>query len=267
MLVVLAGLFSIYLDPAELVGDRCALILVSALITVTNYQADLGLGKLQYLIWNDWFNLAQCGLLLVVLAETIWVHKLVVSGMTERASVVDWVFQRTVLFFLYPLLLTGLLLLGFDHAAAGGTIIALAVVVCVAGTALGVHTLERRRMRGRKLALRALGTGLTSPSADAIRTAFEFGDMDGKLLLDLQELRPLLKARLPSLSAESMMEAMIKARASIGEGAGLDLASFTELLDWAVRTYPDATRPTLADSRRSSKGSLGSFSGLEVRKV
>ena len=51
VITVYSGLCSLYLHPAEHMGDRTALILVAALIITTSFQSDLGLGKLHYLIW------------------------------------------------------------------------------------------------------------------------------------------------------------------------------------------------------------------------
>ena len=48
-----AGLCALFLHVAEHTGDRTAVILVSALIVTTSFQADLGLGSVQYLIWFD----------------------------------------------------------------------------------------------------------------------------------------------------------------------------------------------------------------------
>jgi hypothetical protein len=52
-IAVLLGLMSLYLHADGHTGDRAAMILVSALIVTEAFTKDLGLGKLQYLIWVD----------------------------------------------------------------------------------------------------------------------------------------------------------------------------------------------------------------------
>ena len=55
--IVSGGLLALWLHPTEYAGDRSAWIVVAVLIVMTFLQADLGLGKLYYLIWVDLLNL------------------------------------------------------------------------------------------------------------------------------------------------------------------------------------------------------------------
>ena len=59
ILVVYGGLLAMLLTPGEQTGDKTALIMLSVVVVILSLQLDLGLGRLQYLIWFDWFNLVQ----------------------------------------------------------------------------------------------------------------------------------------------------------------------------------------------------------------
>lgn len=89
-MVVYAGLCAPFLDVADHTGDRVALILVSALIVVVSFQTDFGLGKISYLMWFDYFNLMQMGVLALALVETLVEHRAAIGvapplGCSERA--------------------------------------------------------------------------------------------------------------------------------------------------------------------------------------
>ena len=56
LLVTAGGLLALLMSPGELLGDRCAQLLVAVLIVITTLQTDLGLGNLSYLIWVDYFS-------------------------------------------------------------------------------------------------------------------------------------------------------------------------------------------------------------------
>jgi len=78
-----------FLNPQEHTGDRAALLIVAFLIVITNLQADLGLGKLHYLIWYDYLNLLVSMLLCVTLIETMLVHQLCHGGHIDAALIID----------------------------------------------------------------------------------------------------------------------------------------------------------------------------------
>ena len=62
---------ALLMQPGELLGDRCAQLLVAILIVITTLQNDIGLGNLSYLIWVDFFNLMQLMVLLIALAQAL----------------------------------------------------------------------------------------------------------------------------------------------------------------------------------------------------
>ena len=59
--IVYAGLLSLYMAIADHTGDRAALIGVSLLIVIINFQTPLIIGEVQYLVWWDIFNLFAFG--------------------------------------------------------------------------------------------------------------------------------------------------------------------------------------------------------------
>ena len=76
LLVSTGGLLALLMQPSEMLGDRCAQLLVAILIIVTSFQSDLGLGNLSYLIWVDYFNVMQLVVLLMGLVQTMVIHRL-----------------------------------------------------------------------------------------------------------------------------------------------------------------------------------------------
>lgn len=58
--------FAVLLHPDELIGDRAAVLFVAFLILATNFQTDLGLGIISYLMWLDVFNGVQLTLVFIV---------------------------------------------------------------------------------------------------------------------------------------------------------------------------------------------------------
>ena len=51
--VTYGGLMALMMQADEMMGDRCAWLVVAVLIVVTALQMDLGLGNLSYLIWVE----------------------------------------------------------------------------------------------------------------------------------------------------------------------------------------------------------------------
>jgi len=51
--VTYGGLMALMMQADEMMGDRCAWLVVTVLIIVTALQMDVGLGNLSYLIWVE----------------------------------------------------------------------------------------------------------------------------------------------------------------------------------------------------------------------
>ena len=58
IIVVYLGLIAMYMGAADHTGDRAALIGVSALIVMFNFQTQLVIGTVTYLVWWDIFKCA-----------------------------------------------------------------------------------------------------------------------------------------------------------------------------------------------------------------
>ena len=75
ILVLGSLLTTLFLHPEDMIGDRCNVLFIAFLILITNMQTDLGLGRLSYLIWLDYFNLIQLVMVLAMVGETMVVHR------------------------------------------------------------------------------------------------------------------------------------------------------------------------------------------------
>ena len=171
----------------------------------------------------------------------MYVHILVIREEHEKASVIDHVIQRSILLFYYPVLIIGLFCIGFNMVAAGAIVLIVATVSLCIGTYLLVGYTERQKVKGRLSALKAINTGATEPTKEALRTAFAYFDHNGNSEILVASSRELLHARLPGLSKDQMTQAMMKAREISGEQGSLDFSAFNDLLDWAVREFPPGT--------------------------
>ena len=87
--IVSGGLLALWLHPTEYSGDRSAWIVVAVLIVMTFLQADLGLGKLYYLIWVDLLNLMFVFILIIALFETMYIHTLIGQRKQKLALSID----------------------------------------------------------------------------------------------------------------------------------------------------------------------------------
>jgi len=139
-------LFGLLLHPGDHSGDRVAGVMVSALIVVTTYQMDLGLGRLTYLIWFDIFNLVQLVTLMVVLLEVLYVHRLVSASKEEEAKYVDSTCLLMITMGIYPVVLVALICFGFERNNTGIIVLVVGIVtvITLGGTILEV---VKRRIR------------------------------------------------------------------------------------------------------------------------
>lgn len=89
VLVAYSGIAALFISAKDHTGDRTALILVAALIVTNSFQADLGLGSLHYLVWWDYFNLMQMGVLVLTLLIALYEHQLIVATQESLALAVN----------------------------------------------------------------------------------------------------------------------------------------------------------------------------------
>lgn len=197
VLVVYTGLLSMYLNAADHTGDRIAAILVSILILMVNFQANLGIGKITYLVWWDTFNLISMGVLTVCLIEALYEHNLMVTGREERCLITNKVLRIAFCSGIYPCILIWLLLYGLQ----GITSVA-AWVILIGGNALVVvaSLMRVKKMMNDggasrdEVVTKLQNCDLTSNASltEAISYAFETFDVDKSGKLDLDEVRELL---------------------------------------------------------------------------
>ena len=95
--------------------DRVNVIIVGILILMVNFQTDLGLGLITYLIWWDWFNLISMILLMAVLAICLYDHRLYHQGKNVHSKAFRTVWTRVLLLCITPVVLAGLLIDGMSN--------------------------------------------------------------------------------------------------------------------------------------------------------
>jgi len=247
---VLCGLLALLLAPTDLMGDRVTTILFSALIVSTNMQGDIGLGNPQYIIWYDYFNLVQFLILLVVLIESIYVHKLVLWHRTRTAYRLD----RTCLIsitLLYLLVLVVLFIIPFSGSGAVAVGAVLAPLLFT-GSFLVFTALRRRETRVRQAALAQLRV-VPMSDVDAFREALRHGfaafDYDENESLDIDQLRNFLIAVYPHATKRELTKCLMALRPIFAEDETISFEGF----ETAFETYilPLLGSPDQAPSRRS----------------
>merc|ERR1712072_75816 len=102
VIIVYLGLASLYMNAADHTGDRAALIGVSALIVMFNFQTDLVVGTVTYLVWWDVFNLVAFVTLFISLLESIYEHNMINQDDEEGAIILNRVSRVAICFGIYP---------------------------------------------------------------------------------------------------------------------------------------------------------------------
>jgi len=230
VIVVYSGYLALFLHPAEHTGDRVANLMVAFLIIVVNFQTDIGIGKQPYLLWWDWFNMAQLALLLIALLETIFVHRMWIRANEETSAMTDRLTLYAINLGLYPVSILALIVMGLEsnwHSPTGVCILIVGIVVVVSGSGLAVALWSRFKRRGRAQALRAIGR--PSATTEEFRAAFKSFDYDNTAKIDVDILRHLIVARYPLMSENGMGIVVSHAR-SISDDGKLDFPLFLDVL-------------------------------------
>jgi hypothetical protein len=173
------------------------MILVGGLIVCTNLQADLGLGKLTYLIWVDGFNLMLIALVLVALVQTIVVHYFFTYKADEPLALsIDAISRDMVLFVLFPGLVIGDILL-----ALGGGLSSLGVFLLLATPCLCIglgpylvkrSTAKRRSDKAGIIEKLKVATPSDKDYRQTLRRAYDLYDKNASGFIELWEMRELL---------------------------------------------------------------------------
>ncbi|KAL3894370.1 MAG: hypothetical protein SGPRY_013829, partial [Prymnesium sp.] len=222
IMVVYAGLCAPFLDVADHTGDRVALILVSALIVVVSFQTDFGLGKISYLMWFDYFNLMQMGVLALALLVSGLDHSCsnplpldrTTGGWPEAQRVaLNKVGTPALMLGTYPLALCGVFIYG-----AGYTLLALAVLA-VGGVALVVicvlsyrFLVQRTELEQDKLIHRLQRVGVRSAEfMPTLQELFTTVDAEGNNSISIDSVRKFMRPALKHCSAADYSFVMTKA--------------------------------------------------------
>ena len=242
-IVMYAGMSALFMSAADHTGDRAATILVAALILMVNFQTDIGLGKITYLVWWDVFNLVSILQLAVILVTSLWEHLLIYSGDLCKATDINRVQRVAFLLFFYPVMFVWLLLLGINESYGDPS----AWSILAAGTLLvgifSVLAYRRLHNRGNQMRTEAIAKlGDTNPSqpifSSVLKEAFVAFDVDSSGLLDMDEVRTLLKACLPSAEPSEFAETILGVRAFANTDGELTFNAFHDAL---LKVLPDVT--------------------------
>ncbi|KAL3915886.1 MAG: hypothetical protein SGPRY_007044, partial [Prymnesium sp.] len=223
VLIVCAGLSAPFLDASLHSGDRVALILSSVLVLQVTLQADLNLGKLSYLLWFDYFNLMQMGVLVVALLETVVEHRAVLHNRPadERAAI-NTVGLSALLFGVYPTSLSAAFLFGIGWSSVALLILGLGFPLIVIASACCYKRLLRRSRGRRELTLRQLRDTRHSPGTGEfgrlLTSYFSACLVGGGHSLSSDDVRALLCAIFSLSEPSAIDEAMSTAQAHADEG-------------------------------------------------
>jgi len=263
LLVTAGGLMALLMQPNELLGDRCAQILVSVLIIITTLQTDLGLGSLSYLIWVDWFNLMQLSVLLIALAQTMVVHRLDHNKMGGVLVFFDRVSRIVIPLLLYPACVIGMIALGFGWTATGAAVIFGGISVSIAVSAVWVRVgYIGAKTERRKAVLKAqqlIASGASEKAAiDVVEELFHKYDLDRSGEVSCREMRELIKALHPEAPRAGIMDAMKEVAEIAGDDDTLDLPAFIDAYHVSNRmlaAFEGEARATRAAEAGADEGS------------
>jgi len=249
ILVVLSGLSAPFLHVADHTGDRCALILASALIIALTFQTKLGLGPLAYITWWDRFNLAMMALLFFTLAETLAEHHLFVTDRELASFSLNAAFRVAMPVLYFPLVLAGLLLYGLQHWEVAIAVWVFGLLVASSYVWLRVHRRMSWDARERAAVTEALRQAAAeSPSyahnpafAALIKRAFEVFDLDASGSIGLGELREMILAIHPDAHRARLAEAMLFVR-QYGNDDEFDFSSLVDALAAVESKYAGELR-------------------------
>ena len=261
MLMTGGGIAAMTIHPLDHTGDRVAQIMVAALILVLNYQSDFGLGKVQYLIWYDYFNLAQLAVLLIVLCETIYVHQLCMRQMDSFAVVVD---NRMIVFVLalfYPTLTIGLFCMATTYTRAGGAVLLSVGLPVVTFSAMALARWKKGHNKQLKIAalvaLKHANYENEEEWEKLLRKAFNAYDIDSDGAIDFDQMRDLVTDLYPKTQSKLLSKALMAMREFFEVGNDQILFdSFVEALRHAADPEIINERPALHVQEPKHHGSL-----------
>ena len=234
LLLCLGGMLSMYMHPAQHTGDRCAQILVAGLTVMFNLKEDLGLGKVNYLLWIDAHNLMLMILLIVVLVETTTVHYFFQSGSEFLAVNIDRASRQVIIFVVYPLLVIGMICTAFESRAAVGYVLLVAVpVLSVPAIILLIMHAEKSHKQRRVDNLAKLSTARATDEGykELLTRTFKLFDKNLSNGIEPNEMRVLLEAIHPEVKRKHLTLAMVEVRRIFFSGNTISLEDFLDSLE------------------------------------
>jgi len=258
-------------------GNRETVLFVAFLIALSNMQmTDLGLGKINELLWIDIFNIVQLALVTVAILETITVHYLFVTNHQALALHIDNVCHFT-LPALYVGVTLGLFMMVRADRPAEGTegqqdgIIMIAVCsavlipLTVFLTWLRATAFSRRRKRAVQ-ALQSLTVDDGNKYDLAVRKIFKTFDLDGSGELEMDECRELMQYLKPNIKRDEMLKVMEYMRRYADHATGaLTEADFADALFDLVVNGKHSLRITSTTSEKDAQGSKPQQGSLRER--
>ena len=236
IIVVYFGLAALYMSASDHTGDRAALISVSALILLLNFQSELVIGSVPYLVWWDVFNLLSFLVLSISLAESLAEHAYFVRGEEERSLILNKTSRITILLGIYPTILAYVFIAGMRNdwgtpAALGTLVVGLSLSF---GIGLYVFSRQLRVGHGLRQGLIAELKATEMKSASfgrVLAEAFQAFDLDDSGFLDIDEVRCLLEVMLhETLGPVLFAKAMLTTRKYTNVQGNLSLASLFDAL-------------------------------------
>jgi len=252
IIIVYLGLIAMYMGAADHTGDRAALIGVSALIVMFNFQTQLVIGTVTYLVWWDIFNLVAFMILFLSLVVSIYEHILIGTGEEERSLILNKVSRRAILLGVFPSSLVYLFISGLAQTWSDPRAIAIFTVCLLITIVLTVLAFKRLMAKGKGgrldvvTRLRALGDFSDPQFGSCLQEAFSAFDLDNSGLLDIVEARDLFHVLyFDQIGALRFPDAMLTVR-QFADGDGQ--LTFTALLDAIIKVGQqfDVSYPTAA---------------------
>ena len=241
-IVMYAGMSALYMNSLEHTGDRTASILVAALILMVNFQTDLGLGKITYLVWWDMYNLISIMILILILCLSLWEKILVDTGENAKATDMNRVQRVAFLFLAYPIVALWLLLLGLSEDYGNPlawTILVVGLVGLLVATLFAYKRIHNAGIRQREAVVTKL-KGLSHEDEifpDVLKDAFDAYDVDASGKLDTDELRDLLKAIVTTADSKLFAEISLAIKGFADAGGELSYNAFHDSLVTVLPKY------------------------------
>jgi len=211
-ILVLGALMALQLNPTipPMVGGRMSALIFAMVLVSLKSKGGLGIGTPTYLVWTDYFRLGQFILLILGLASTITIHRLVRMGATESANRVDYASRLVIPFFLYPLFVFSMILIGFEHDAAGYSFFCVGIFALVAGVFLyNVRSKMAAAASRRTLVSSMQGKDMADEEhAGLLGEAFDLFDEDKSGAIDAKELNSLFSQLFPKLNRKQRLGAI-----------------------------------------------------------